>query len=110
MCTSSHAGVHVCCSYTVVAHGGRSALPVISSVAHVCRRCAALTTLPCRCVHWATGTWRKRRALLVPHTFLYYFGESTAATDLRPHGVIDLELYTDIQVVDGESRDCCFMR
>lgn len=40
--------------------------------------------------------------MLVPHTFLYYFGDHTAATDLRPHGVIDLELYTDIQVVDGE--------
>ena len=52
------------------------------------------------------GSWRGRHALLVPHTFLYYFGENTAATDVRPHGVIDLELYTDIQVVDGESRVC----
>lgn len=52
--------------------------------------------------HSATGSWRRRRALLVPHTFLYYFGEQTAATDLHPHGVIDLELYTDVQVVDGK--------
>lgn len=49
-----------------------------------------------------TGSWRRRRALLVPHTFLYYFAESTAETDLRPHGVIDLLLYTDVEVVDGE--------
>ncbi|CAN0059330.1 unnamed protein product, partial [Hapterophycus canaliculatus] len=48
-----------------------------------------------------TGSWRRRRALLVPHTFLYYFAESTAETDLRPHGVIDLLLYTDVEVVDG---------
>ncbi|CAM9148372.1 unnamed protein product, partial [Scytosiphon promiscuus] len=47
-----------------------------------------------------SGCWRKRRALLVPHTFLYYFAESTADTDLRPHGVIDLLLYTDVEVVD----------
>lgn len=51
-----------------------------------------------------TGIWRKRHALLVPHTFLYYFGERSAATDLSPHGVIDLELYTDVQVVKGARK------
>ena len=55
-----------------------------------------------RVIFLTTGSWRKRRALLVPHTFLYYFGEKTAATDLRPHGVIDLQLYTNVQVVEGE--------
>lgn len=51
-----------------------------------------------------SGAWRKRHALVVPHTFLYYFGERSASTDLRPHGVIDLELYTDVQVVDGKDN------
>lgn len=52
-----------------------------------------------------TGSWKERHALLVPHTFLYYFSNSgqAAAGELRPHGVIDLELYTDVRVVDGES-------
>lgn len=49
-----------------------------------------------------TGRWRKRHALLVPHTFLYYFGDDSAATDLTPRGVIDLEQYTDIKIVEGE--------
>lgn len=53
-----------------------------------------------------SGTWRRRFALLVPHTFLYYYvsgpNDRGGAAELRPHGVIDLELYTDIQVVDGE--------
>lgn len=47
-----------------------------------------------------TGRWRRRHALIVPQTFFYYYDE--AATDLGPQGVIDLELYTNIQVVDGE--------
>lgn len=53
-----------------------------------------------------TGSWKLRRGYIVPHTFLYYFGEMSAAMDLSPHGVIDLELYTDIQIVDGEQLSC----
>lgn len=50
-----------------------------------------------------SNSWKRRHALLVPHTFLYYFG-SDGATELRPHGVIDLEHYTDVKVVDGEYK------
>lgn len=48
-----------------------------------------------------TNNWRQRHALVVPHTFLYYFG-SDSPTELSPHGVIDLEQYTDVKVLDGE--------
>lgn len=55
-----------------------------------------------------TGTWRRRFALVVPHTFLYYFVEGPNderwSAELRPHGVIDLELYTDVKVLDGEKE------
>lgn len=65
---------------------------------HLCEREGAVEKLN------DSGSWKNRRALLVPHTFLYYFSEATASTDLVPHGVIDLELYTDVQVVEGERR------
>lgn len=56
-----------------------------------------------------TNIWRERYAMLVPHTFLYYFG-SGSAEDLRPHGVIDLELYTDIKILEGEKSHHALFR
>ena len=66
------------------------------ALSHLCEREGAVEKVN------DSGSWKHRRALVVPHTFLYYFPEATASTDLGPHGVIDLELYTDIQVLDGE--------
>lgn len=55
-----------------------------------------------------SGSWRRRFALVVPHTFLYYFvqgpNDQRYSAELRPHGVIDLELYTDVTVLDGETE------
>ncbi|CAM9603959.1 unnamed protein product, partial [Choristocarpus tenellus] len=45
-----------------------------------------------------SAQWRERYALLVPHTFLYYFDK----VDPRPRGTIDLEHYTRIEILEGE--------
>ncbi|CAN0175343.1 unnamed protein product, partial [Discosporangium mesarthrocarpum] len=40
--------------------------------------------------------WRERYALLVPHTFLYYFDKM----DPRPRGIIDMQRYSRAEILD----------
>ncbi len=42
--------------------------------------------------------WHRRYCALVPHTFLYYFGKGDLSS---PKGVIDLELYSNIEAWDS---------
>eukprot|EP01039_Chlorochromonas_danica_P000856 gene856-931_t len=44
------------------------------------------------------GNWQKRYVCIVPHMFLYYFDGELAES---PRGIIDLELYTDVQRDEG---------
>jgi hypothetical protein len=46
------------------------------------------------------GIWHKRHLCIVPHSFLYYF-EEDKETEV-PHGVVDLEYYTEVTV----EEDC----
>ncbi len=43
------------------------------------------------------GTWQKRFAALVPHTFLYLFDNEYAE---GPHEVLDMDIYTNITTSD----------
>ncbi len=42
--------------------------------------------------------WHRRYCALVPHTFLYYFERDDSSS---PKGVIDLELYSNIETGGG---------
>ncbi len=57
------------------------------------------------------GSWQKRFVCVVPHTFLYYFDSELGDA---PRGIIDLELYTNVNRDDGilklESADEDYIR
>ncbi len=51
--------------------------------------------------------WHRRYCALVPHTFLYYFEKDDSSS---PKGVIDLELYSNIEIGDGGDESAIELR
>ena len=45
------------------------------------------------------SVWKPRLAVVRPHTFIYYFADDDDDA-ARPRGIIDLEYYTEVAVVN----------